>query len=62
MGWWCSSFFAAQFLSPAVVNLMRDRVGNLQGAFLAIGIISAVCALLACLVRMRMSPEPKPSI
>jgi MFS family permease len=62
MGWWCSSFFAAQFLSPAMVNLMRDRVGDLQGAFLAFGIISAVCALLACLVRLRMSPEPKPSI
>ncbi|WP_395408554.1 MFS transporter [Pseudoduganella sp. UC29_106] len=31
MGWWASSFFVAQFLSPAVVNLMRGWVGNLQG-------------------------------
>lgn len=58
MGWWCSSFFAAQFLSPAIVNLMRDRVGSLQGAFLAFGVISAVCAVLACMVRLRRSPAP----
>jgi MFS family permease len=60
MGWWCSSFFVAQFLSPAMVNLMRDRVGDLQGAFLAFGMIAAVCALLACLLRLRMRP-PQPS-
>jgi MFS family permease len=60
MGWWCSAFFVAQFLSPAMVNLMRDRVGGLQGAFLAFGMIAAVCALLACLLRLRMRP-PQPS-
>jgi MFS family permease len=60
MGWWCSAFFVAQFLSPAMVNLMRDRVGDLQGAFLAFGMIAAVCALLACLLRLRMRP-PQPS-
>jgi MFS family permease len=60
MGWWCSSFFAAQFLSPAMVNLMRDSVGDLQGAFLAFGMIAAVCALLACVLRLRM-PKPRPA-
>lgn len=56
MGWWASSFFVAQFLSPAVVNLMRGAVGNLQAAFVAFGLISAVCALLACLLRWRAAP------
>lgn len=58
MGWWASSFFVAQFLSPAVVNLMRGAVGNLQGAFVAFGVISAVCALVACLLRWRAPAAP----
>jgi MFS family permease len=53
MGWWASSFFVAQFLSPAVVNLMRASVGNLQGAFLAFGLIAAACAVGACLLHYR---------
>jgi MFS family permease len=58
MGWWASSFFVAQFLSPAVVNLMRGAVGNLQGAFVAFGLIAALCALLACLLRWRAPAAP----
>lgn len=58
MGWWCSSFFAAQFVSPATVNLMRDRVGDLQGAFLAFGMIAAVCAVTAALMRLRPQAVP----
>jgi len=58
MGWWASSFFVAQFLSPAVVNLMRGAVGNLQGAFVAFGVIAAVCALAACLLRWRAPASP----
>jgi MFS family permease len=53
MGWWASSFFIAQFLSPAVVNLMRASVGSLQGAFLAFGLVSAACAVAACLLHVR---------
>lgn len=56
MGWWASSFFVAQFLSPAVVNMMRGWVGSLQGAFLAFGIMAAVCAAIACVLRLRMPP------
>lgn len=56
MGWWASSFFVAQFLSPAVVNLMRGWVGNLQGAFLAFGLIAAVCAVMAGVLRLRIPP------
>jgi MFS family permease len=56
MGWWASSFFVAQFLSPAVVNLMRGWVGNLQGAFLAFGLLAAVCAVMAGLLRLRVPP------
>ena len=58
MGWWASSFFVAQFLSPAVVNAMRGWTGNLQGAFVAFGIIAAVCALIACLLRLRPRVPP----
>ncbi|MFL6631896.1 MAG: MFS transporter [Massilia sp.] len=60
MGWWASSFFAAQFLSPAVVNLMRGSVGNLQGAFLAFGLISAACAVGAGLLRVRAGRLARP--
>jgi MFS family permease len=64
MGWWASSFFVAQFLSPAVVNLMRVSVGNLQGAFLAFGLIAAACAVGACLLHYRSarSARPQPGI
>jgi hypothetical protein len=64
MGWWASSFFVAQFLSPAVVNLMRASVGNLQGAFLAFGLIAAACAVGACLLHVRAtrSARPQPGI
>jgi MFS family permease len=58
MGWWASSFFVAQFLSPAAVNAMRGWVGDLQAAFLAFGIIAAVFALGACLLRLRRPPTP----
>lgn len=61
MGWWASSFFVAQFLSPAVVNLMRGYAGNLQAAFLAFGMIAAACALLACLLRWRAPAAPSSS-
>jgi MFS family permease len=50
MGWWASSFFIAQFLSPAAVSLMVAAVGNLQGAFLAFGMISGACAVVACML------------
>jgi sugar phosphate permease len=64
MGWWASSFFVAQFLSPAVVNLMRGTVGNLQGAFLAFGLISAACAVGACLLHVRAvrAVRPQPGV
>jgi MFS family permease len=64
MGWWASSFFVAQFLSPAVVNLMRASVGNLQGAFLAFGLVAAACAAGACLLHYRSgrAVRPQPGI
>jgi sugar phosphate permease len=60
MGWWASSFFVAQFLSPAVVNVMRASVGNLQGAFLAFGLVAAACAVGACLLHYRASRSARP--
>ncbi|CAN7239561.1 MFS transporter [Pseudoduganella sp. LjRoot289] len=62
MGWWASSFFVAQFLSPAVVNLTRGWVGNLQNAFLTFGLLAAACAVLACLLRWRAPPSPSQAV
>ena len=58
MGWWASSFFAAQFLSPAIVNMMRGAVGGLQGAFLAFGFIAGGCAVIALVLRLRDASVP----
>ncbi|KQY15769.1 hypothetical protein ASD28_23215 [Massilia sp. Root133] len=60
MGWWASSFFVAQFLSPAVVNVMRAAVGSLQVAFLAFGLIAAACAAGACLLHYRAARAARP--
>jgi MFS family permease len=61
MGWWASSFFVAQFLSPAVVNLVRGWVGGLQAAFVAFGLAAGACAVIALLLRSRQAPAPLPS-
>jgi MFS family permease len=61
MGWWASSFFAAQFLSPAVVNLVRGWFGGLQPAFIVFGAIAGVCALVAFVVRARALPQSAPA-
>jgi len=60
MGWWASSFFVAQFLSPAVVNVMRAAVGSLQVAFLAFGLVAAACAAGACLLHYRAARAARP--
>ncbi|CAN7444565.1 MFS transporter [Massilia sp. LjRoot122] len=56
MGWWASSFFAAQFVSPAFVNMARGQFGGLQPAFVVFGVIAGVCALFAVLARIRAVP------
>jgi MFS family permease len=53
MGWWASAFFAAQFLSPAVVNLVRGMFGGLQPAFVVFGAVAGVGAAVTLLVRSR---------
>jgi MFS family permease len=50
MGWWASSFFAAQFVSPAVVNVVRDLAGGLQGAFVVFGVIAGVGVILTLIM------------
>lgn len=56
MGWWASAFFAAQFLSPAVVNVVRAAFGGLQPAFLAFGILSGIGAAVTLTLRGRAAP------
>jgi sugar phosphate permease len=53
MGWWASAFFAAQFLSPAVVNLVRGMFGGLQPAFVVFGAVAGVGAAVTIFVRSR---------
>jgi MFS family permease len=53
MGWWASAFFAAQFLSPAVVNLVRSLSGGLQPAFVVFGVVAGMGAVVTVLVRAR---------
>ena len=53
MGWWASAFFAAQFLSPAVVNLVRSVFGGLQPAFLVFGVVAGIGAAVTVLLRGR---------
>jgi MFS family permease len=57
MGWWASAFFAAQFLSPVVVNVVRGVFGGLQPAFVVFGVIAGVCCLVAVLARIRSTPS-----
>jgi MFS family permease len=53
MGWWASAFFAAQFLSPAVVNVVRSLFGGLQPAFVVFGVVAGIGAAVTVLVRGR---------
>jgi MFS family permease len=53
MGWWASAFFAAQFLSPAVVNLVRGVFGGLQPAFVVFGVVAGIGAVVTVLLRGR---------
>jgi MFS family permease len=53
MGWWASSFFAAQFVSPAVVNVVRGTAGGLQGAFVVFAVIAGIGAIATLVVRGR---------
>jgi MFS family permease len=53
MGWWASAFFIAQFLSPAVVNVVRGAFGGLQPAFVVFGVIAGIGAVATVLLRGR---------
>jgi len=62
MGWWASSFFIAQFLSPAVVNAVRGEAGGMQGAFTAFGILCAVLIVVMGVARLRPSAAKAGSV
>ncbi|MBP6900238.1 MAG: MFS transporter [Burkholderiaceae bacterium] len=49
MGFWASSFFAGQFVSPAIVSLVAAQVGGLKAGFVAFGVLSLAVALLGTL-------------
>ena len=49
MGIWSSAFFLGQFASPAVVHQMNLLAGTMQGAFVAMGLMSIVAACVAAI-------------
>ncbi len=49
MGVWASSFFAGQFVSPAIVSGVAAQLGGLKPAFVAFGVLSLLCAAFALL-------------
>jgi MFS family permease len=44
MGFWTSAFFFGQFVSPFVVGFVRETVGGILPAFLALGVVCLVLA------------------
>ncbi|MES2259940.1 MAG: MFS transporter [Pseudomonadota bacterium] len=57
MGMWASAFFAAQFVSPAVVAAVIAMTGGLHGAFTAFAGLAAACAVAALLRRQLQGPK-----
>jgi MFS family permease len=55
MGWWASSFFIAQFLSPAVVNAVRLQAGDMQAAFVVFGVVCALIVVMVGIARSRVA-------
>ena len=53
MGVWTAAFFLAQSQSPKLVHLFDERLGSMQGAFLAAGLIGLGAALVALLLALR---------
>jgi MFS family permease len=60
MGAWASCFFLGQFLSPWVVHRLSDATGSMQGAFLAMGVLSMAAGGLAALSLLRRTTTPQP--
>ncbi len=61
MGLWASSFFVAQFVSPAVVAAVAHFAGSLRSAFVVFGLLSAVSAAVALLRLWRVRASGTPS-
>lgn len=47
MGFWTSSFFVGQFVSPAVVTFVAERTGGFMSAIVAFGVMALVASLMA---------------
>lgn len=46
MGVWTSAFFLGQAISPIIVGNVAGAAGSMQGAFLALGLVAVVAAVL----------------
>ncbi|PVX28568.1 MFS transporter [Sphingomonas pokkalii] len=46
MGVWTSAFFLGQAISPIIVGNVAGAAGSMQGAFLALGLVAIVAAVL----------------
>jgi lipid-A-disaccharide synthase-like uncharacterized protein len=53
MGIWTACFFFGQFSSPWFVHKLNDAFGTMQSAFLAMGVLGIVVALVAFIASRR---------
>jgi MFS family permease len=53
MGFWACAFFLGQFVSPAIVGLIRSRTGGILPAFSIMGGIALLAALVTLLLTRR---------
>lgn len=56
MGIWTACFFFGQFSSPWIVHKLNDAFGTMQSAFLAMGVVGLVAALVAFVRTRRVAP------
>ncbi len=58
MGLWASAFFAAQFISPAVVHVVAGWANGLRPAFVVFGLLAALSAAFGVLRLWRIGRAP----
>lgn len=56
MGVWTATFFFGQFSSPLVVSMLRAQMGSMQQAFLTMGVLSVIGALVFFVILGRTRP------
>ena len=58
MGVWTATFFFGQFSSPLLVSILREQTGSMQQAFLTMGVLSGIGAVVFFLILGRTRAAP----